>query len=368
MKKLMFIALALLSCAFAQAEDVEIDGVRYVIRFYDQSAAIDRTIADKVKSETLVIPEKVTYEDEEFTVTEIFDKGLPLGRNQVCTKIVLPNTITKIGTRAFSGSQNVKEIVLPNSLKTISEGMCSLCSSLESVVIPESVTEIYGSAFMNCDKLASINIPQGVTYIGYNAFFNTAIKELTLPESMTSIAQGALRGMGKLRKITLPNSITEIEGSTFGGCQRLRSVVLPSTLKTIPARIFIGCAIDTIVIPEGVRYIDRNAFESCRGLKHIVFPSTLVAIGPEAFKDCPAIETLELPAGLQQIASWALAGCVGLKTIINHAATPQKIDGLQVFYNDEEQVPAITLMVPKGCADTYKKAVWWSGMQIVEME
>ena len=45
------------------------------------------------------------------------------------------------------------------------------CSSLTSVVIPDSVTTIGSSAFDSCSSLTSIVIPDSVTSIAYGAFF-----------------------------------------------------------------------------------------------------------------------------------------------------------------------------------------------------
>ncbi|MBO5773374.1 MAG: leucine-rich repeat domain-containing protein, partial [Clostridia bacterium] len=45
------------------------------------------------------------------------------------------------------------------------------CSSLTSVVIPDSVTSIGSDAFSGCSSLTSVVIPDSVTSIGYNTFY-----------------------------------------------------------------------------------------------------------------------------------------------------------------------------------------------------
>ena len=59
----------------------------------------------------------------------------------------IPDGVTSIGDRAFSG-----------------------CSGLTSIHIPDGVTSIGGNAFDGCSGLTSIHIPDGVTSIGYRAF------------------------------------------------------------------------------------------------------------------------------------------------------------------------------------------------------
>ena len=64
--------------------------------------------------------------------------------------ITIPNSVTTIGNRAFSG-----------------------CSGLTSITIPNSVTTIEESAFLYCTDLTSITIPNSVTTIGEYAFEGT---------------------------------------------------------------------------------------------------------------------------------------------------------------------------------------------------
>ena len=149
----------------ANAETVEKDGVTYVLKFYNHTAAVDRVSSRDLNVEKLVIPTTISFEDEEFTVDEVSEKGLMLGRNTSCKSVVLPNTVKKIGARAFTSSSNLKEVVLPEGLEIINSGTFSLCESLESIVIPESVKEIHNNAFKGSKALASVNIPKGISVV-----------------------------------------------------------------------------------------------------------------------------------------------------------------------------------------------------------
>ena len=137
-------------------------------------------------------------------------------------------------------------------------------------------------------------------------------------------------------------------------------------MTAIGRRAFVGCScLDTIVIPDGIKIIDVQTFQNCVGLKQIVLPNSMLLIEDEALAGCENMETLTLPASLRKLDFHCLGGCIGLKKITNYATTPQEV--FQPFYNDD-QLPSITLEVPKGCSAAYKADSWWGRMNVVEME
>lgn len=61
-------------------------------------------------------------------------------------------------------------IIIPDSVTIIGSAAFSACSSLTSIVIGDSVTRISGSAFSDCSKLTNITIPASVKTINEGAF------------------------------------------------------------------------------------------------------------------------------------------------------------------------------------------------------
>ena len=88
------------------------------------------------------------------------------------TELVIPNSVTSIGSYAISGCSSLKSVVIPNSVTSIGSSAFSGCSGLTSVVIPNSVTSIGDYAFEKCSGLTSVVIPNSVTSIGRAAFGN----------------------------------------------------------------------------------------------------------------------------------------------------------------------------------------------------
>lgn len=165
--------------------------------------------------------------------------------NTEITKIVIPNSVTKIGA-AFSG-----------------------CSALTSIEIPNSVTSIGNGAFAGCTGLTSIEIPNSVKYLGgFNGC--TGLTSIEIPNSVTSIGMNAFRGCTGLKSIEIPNSVTSIEWYAFCNCTGLKSVTIPNSVKSIGYYTFALCTnLTSVTIGSGVTEIEGDAFYECTGLTSI---------------------------------------------------------------------------------------------------
>ena len=87
------------------------------------------------------------------------------------TEIIIPNSVTCIGSFAFYNFRSLTSIEIPESVRSIGYGAFYKCFSLTNIEIPESVTEIGSYAFGNCESLTSITIPESVTNIGKSVFY-----------------------------------------------------------------------------------------------------------------------------------------------------------------------------------------------------
>ena len=223
------------------------------------------------------------------------------------TSITIPNSVTEIGCSAFSGCSRLTEFIseyasydrrclikdgrmlafapyditkytIPNSVTKIGSSAFSDCSSLTSITIPNSVTEIGHSAFSGCSRLTEFFSE----YASYDrrclikdgrmlAFAPNDITKYTIPNSVTEIGDYAFMGCSSLTSITIPNSVTEIGCWAFRDCRSLTSVYCKATN---PPRIyptfdpFRNTASDLkIYVPKSEGLTVLEAYKSAEGWK-----------------------------------------------------------------------------------------------------
>ena len=189
------------------------------------------------------------------------ENGVLINCNIQSGVVHIPNTVTKIGERAFESSE-ITKVVIPNSVAEIDDEAFYNCRSLESVVIPDSVTEFGEKVFTYCRSLKSITIPDNVTQISPNMFHGCqSLESIVIPDSVTEIRYGAFFNCKSLKNIVIPNSVIDIGSSTFWGCTSLRSITLPDSITYIGDRAFSNCHQDLIVNADNqfvINYCEQN--------------------------------------------------------------------------------------------------------------
>ncbi len=70
--------------------------------------------------------------------------------------VVIPNSVTGIGTVAFGGCTGLTHIEIPNSVTGIGEGAFEGCTGLTHIEIPNSVTKIDDYAFSGCNATLKV--------------------------------------------------------------------------------------------------------------------------------------------------------------------------------------------------------------------
>ena len=221
------------------------------------------------------------------------------------TELTLPNSVTSIGGNAFEGCSGLTELILPNGVRSIGDFAFSDCRGLEKITV-ESGNSCYDSRD-NCNSI--IDTETNTLIVG--------CKNSVIPNSVTSIGDGAFRGCSGLTELTLPNSITSIGDFAFSGCSGLTELILPSSVTSIGDYAFYGCSgLTELTLPNSVTSIGDRAFAYCSGLTELTLPNSVRSIGDYAFSGCSGLTELTLPNSVTSIGDCAFYGCTGLTELI----------------------------------------------------
>ena len=158
---------------------------------------------------------------------------------------------------------------------------------LAGITLPNTVTTIADTAFQNCTGLSSVNLPPSVTIIGDNAFDTSALTAIEIPASVQSIGLGAFNSCYDLGTVTFAagSQLQEIGGNAFFYCSSLSTIELPSTVDTIGQYAFAGCtSLESFTIPNGVTELEGTFF-GCSNLASISIPPSVNSLREMTFKD-----------------------------------------------------------------------------------
>lgn len=144
------------------------------------------------------------------TITEYRsqDKGAP-------SEVYIPPTLNgitvkAIGDKAFYKYNDANDVSL--------------------VVMPDTITEIGDKAFLACTSLKSVTLSGNLEKVGAEVFSGcTALTSIALPETLQKLSAEMFYGCTKLKSVTYSEKLREVYANTFEGCKSLQ-IQLPETV------------------------------------------------------------------------------------------------------------------------------------------
>jgi len=375
--------LFLLSCmatlaSYAQ-ETATIGDVKYLL---DEGEATI-LVQPSTLAGAITVPATVTHNGVEYTVNRMMDEAF---KGTKITSIVLPNTLTKMGSKAFLNCSSLKSVTLPEGITSLGESYFQNCSNLTEISLPAGITEIGDYCFNNCSSLSTIALPNGLESLGKSCFESCSnLTSIELPNTLTTLGEYCFSSSG-LVSIELPNSITSMGSSCFYDCEKLTSVSLPTRLSFLPSYCFYECIkLESVTIPNNYTVLASYCFKNCSKLSSVVLSNSLEKIGNNCFDDCNNLSSIKLPSSLTSLGynSFNTCGLVaitlpssitkignycfeGNSSLIKVTCQWEVLNNLEVgsgvfngIYSNAE------LYVPNGTYDLYKATSPWSDFKYI---
>ncbi|MGN0389399.1 MAG: leucine-rich repeat protein, partial [Wujia sp.] len=197
----------------------------FCYRSSDSGVTVYQYDGHDTSPKTLVIPETL----REKNVIAIEDNFAVGSLRANFTSIQLPDTVTSIGKFAFASFEKVT-----------------------TINIPASVTEIETGAFAQCSSLKNFNCAAD------NPYFSSADGVLYDKNKQTVVSAPGVE------TITLPDTVSSMEEGAFSYNFNLKKVILPENMTAISDNVFFYCDfLEKIYIPKSVTSIGENAFYRC---------------------------------------------------------------------------------------------------------
>lgn len=211
-----------------------------------------------------------------------------------CTKVTfdshLPESLSSIGSCAFSGLHAMQEFIFPGGVTTLPNYICYNCTNLQSITISEGCTSIGQGAFKKDEptvKLVTIHLPSTLTTIGNEAFSGCGLTDLDfLNEGLKTIGNHAFDGCNLSGDLTLPSTIEQIDYGVFASnSNSITSIHLQNTSTTVTLGDLFSTQVNCLIYSPS----DRVSTTSPTNLPNIICKgriSSLILIESKPFK-CP---------------------------------------------------------------------------------
>ena len=195
--------------------------------------------------------------------------------------------VTSVGQVAFINCTNISEVTIPDSVLSIGLSAFVGCRGLTSITMGDGVTSIGNYAFLSCTNLSEITIPDSVTSLGTATFRGcSGLTNVTIGNGLTSIGSSAFDGCSGLTSVHITD-IAKWCGISFGSLDanplyyahnlycngvKVTDLVVPDSVTSIGNGAFYFCSgLTSVTIGDSVTSIGKNAFTNCTNLTSVTF-------------------------------------------------------------------------------------------------
>ena len=327
MKKVLFIALALILPIIAKAfvGNAEIEGVWYSIITKAKTAEVIKPENGQTYTGDIIIPETIEYDGITCYVTAISERAF-----KDCyglTSISIPPSITTIRGEAFFACTNLKAVYITDisSWCNISYEALSTVQDYKGYSNPLYYAH---HLFLNGEEVKNLVIPNDVTSINEYSFIGGSyIKTILIPTSLKTINRGAfdfcnginvvsISDLSAWCRMTLYSNPLSYAHHLYINDKEIKDLIIPDDITELKYGVFAGgSGFSTISIPQSVTEIGPYSFSGCSNVKEIEIPNSVFSIGHSAFRNCKSINSLSIPNNVNSIDSYAFYGCTGLSDV-----------------------------------------------------
>ena len=286
------------------------------------------------------------------------------------TSYNIPDTVTDIADYAFYDCMELCSIGINEGVSRIGDMAFFGCRKLESLYLPESVSEIGNSVFTGCDRLTEISVDEdNNTYCDEDGILFTKDKKVLLkcpiykdigeydiPETVTTIGNGAFEWCKKLTDVSMQNGIQIIGNHAFDGTN-IKSIAIPDSVTSIGSNAFSRCnMLETVKLSTGLTGIEYGLLFDTDGLESIEIPYRVQVIGQASFSSCDNLKSIIIPGSVTDVQIGAFVNSTNL-TDVYYYGTQETWDEIHIASYNEPLTNATLHFLTKTPAETLCEAI-----------
>ena len=227
--------------------------------------------------------------------------GLPRSNN--ATPTAFYKTVRFVGNpdsipfRSFFGQLQLTSIIIPDSVTYVGSDAFYGCNSITEIEFPDNV--MFGTTSLNMTSLEKIRFKDGWRYESQSnspltVFKGTNLKTLGKGEEydvdVTDVSDIPAGFFGYSNLVSIDMSGITASPHAFRNCSMLEEA---THLQNVPSNIFDGCVLlRSVTIDSGATEIGSGAFNGCRSLETILIPDTVTHIWQDAFIGCTSLRSV----------------------------------------------------------------------------
>jgi hypothetical protein len=182
------------------------------------------------------------------------------GTTESNTNSTTETTTTATSSASDSSSSNTSDVTTTITIGKGNGNSSSTSGSTANLTYDYNASNGYCVVTGASSATGSVEIPSTVDYNGQTytvigieegAFRSSTLTSITLPNTITYIADAAFRYCNSLTSITLPESVTAIGKYAFADCESLTTVTIKASTANIDTEAFSGCTALTTVYATG---------------------------------------------------------------------------------------------------------------------
>lgn len=199
------------STLYSGGQTFMVDGICYEIKNINAKVVhVHKLPDDKKYSGRVVIPSSVNYNGVKYDVKAVNDEAFYWSD---VLSVNISGNVEIVGKKAFSDCRKMENLSLHDGLVKIDENAFHNLFELQSLKIPDTVREIGRSAFSQCCLTDNYS-------------------DLIIPDSVVSLGMSAFSFYGRYRRVTLSAGVTRLERDLFFN-SRMKELVIPASVTSI---------------------------------------------------------------------------------------------------------------------------------------